>query len=38
MCNRQYDPSGQNCWGVCVEEDVLKTTPDVGCVPIPSDR
>lgn len=22
--NRNYYPEGQNCWGVCLEEDVLK--------------
>ncbi len=24
MCNREYDASAQNCWGVCLQEDVLK--------------
>lgn len=24
MCNREYDSSAQNCWGVCLQEDVLK--------------
>jgi hypothetical protein len=23
LCNRQYDPSAQDCWGVCLEEDVI---------------
>ena len=23
LCNRQFDPSSQDCWGVCLEEDVL---------------
>jgi hypothetical protein len=23
ICNRNYPPEGQNCWGVCVAEDVI---------------
>ncbi len=23
LCNRQYDPSAQDCWGVCLREDVI---------------
>ena len=23
VCNRQHDPSAQDCWGVCLEEDVI---------------
>ena len=31
MCNRIYDSSAQNCWGVCLEEDVLRTADDKDC-------
>ena len=31
MCNRRYDSNGQNCWGVCVKEDVLQTEDEEGC-------
>ena len=33
MCNREYDSTGQNCWGVCLREDVLRTVDDPGCNP-----
>ena len=33
MCNRLYDPSAQNCWGVCLKEDVLRTDNDKSCNP-----
>eukprot|EP01052_Picozoa_sp_SAG31_P016182 SAG31_NODE_1063_length_10105_cov_4.370778_4_plen_372_part_00 len=23
LCNRLFDPTAQNCWGVCLEQDVL---------------
>ena len=31
MCNRQYDSSSQNCWGVCLEEDTLVTADQDPC-------
>ena len=34
ICDRSQDPtmySQQGCWGVCIEEDVLETTPSPGC-------
>ena len=31
MCDRLLDPTGQNCWGVCLEEDVLSIEDDTGC-------
>ena len=29
MCDRRLDPTGQNCWGVCLEEDVLRAQEPV---------
>jgi len=31
FCNRNYDPSSQHCWGVCLDRDVLQTTDEPGC-------
>lgn len=34
ICDRSQDPtmySQSGCWGVCIEEDVLETTPSPGC-------
>jgi hypothetical protein len=31
MCNREYDSSSQNCWGVCLKEDVLQTAEQNPC-------
>ncbi len=31
ICNRNYMSEGQNCWGVCLKEDVLRVTPQDGC-------
>ena len=31
MCNREYDSNGQNCWGLCVKEDILQRAREDGC-------
>ena len=31
LCNREYDSNGQNCWGLCLKEDVLQREREEGC-------